>query len=83
MILKVNDTKKFNIVNYYRLNLKEEIKLWHLDESMEDVVRLIINKANKSLINSVKEIIDYYKISEKQFNDMSVDNIFNGETINE
>ena len=50
---------------------------------MEDVVRLIINKTNQSLINNVKEIIDYYKISEKQFNDMSVDNIFNGEMINE
>lgn len=80
---RMNSGKKFNIVNYYRLNLKEEIKLWHLDESMEDVVRLIINKANQSLINNVKEIIDYYKISEKQFNDMSVDNIFNGEMINE
>lgn len=80
---RLKSGKNFNLVNYYRSNIKDEIKLWHLDESMTDVVRLVINKVNRSIVNEVKEVIDYYKISEKQFNDMSVDNIFCGEASNE
>lgn len=63
----LEDSPNFDEVKYYRKHLDEHIILWHLPESLEAVVMVIINKVSRWLINEIKDVVDSFKLSEEDY----------------
>lgn len=64
---KEEDNPCFNEASYYKKYLDDEIILWHLPDSMETVVRVVINKTNSKLVSEIRSLSDSIKISDDEF----------------
>lgn len=74
---------RFDEANFYRKYFKlNKIILWHLPNSMEDVIKLVLNKTFNKLYDNLKDVIADSKMSEKEFNDISA-SAFDGALTNE
>lgn len=67
---KLKRYPSFNEAKYYKKHLDNEIILWHLHDNMKTIIRMILNKTNKYLINEIKDISDDFKVSDNEFNDI-------------
>lgn len=77
---KIDISPSFNEVNYYKKYLNSEsVILWHLDSSYSDLVKVILNKTNLELINSIKELSDDIKVSDSEFNNILVSGFVTGD----
>jgi len=61
---KIDKLTSFNETNFYRRYLTQDIILWHLPQGMESVVKLIINKVNKELIEIIRSLSNDIKVTD-------------------
>ena len=61
---KLDDKVTFDETSFYRKHLCKEIILWHLPDSLADVVQLVINKTNNELIELIKDLSNDIKVTE-------------------
>jgi len=73
---KEKESITFNSVDYYNKHLSSEIILWGLPESMRSTVQLVINRVKQDLLYDIREVIDSYKISDTEYNNLYKDLIF-------
>ena len=65
--LKINESSTFNEVKFYTKYLDDDILLWHLPESFENVVRVVLNKTNNIIVNEIKGITNDARVSDEEF----------------
>jgi len=61
---KLEEKSTFDEASFYKKHLTKDIILWHLPDSMESVVRLVINKTNQDLIELIRGLSDEIKVTE-------------------
>lgn len=65
---KLDNVPSFNDVKYYRKHLDNDIILWHLPDTMKNVVQVVLNKVNNILVNEIKEVTSDILVSDSEFN---------------
>lgn len=67
---KINSSTTFNELNYYRKHLDQETILWNIPESMENVIKVILNKMSITLIDEIKSYSNEIKIPDEEFSNI-------------
>ena len=73
---KKQESLTFNSSEYYNKHLTNEVILWYLPQNMKSVVILVLNKVKTELLYDIKDIINDYKLSEEEYNNIFRDIIF-------
>ena len=73
---------KFDDIKFYSKNKDSDLILWHLPKELESVVNVIVNRSYNSIINSIKEAIDYTKIDDDEYISVLASGFF-GESVDD